>query len=324
MSGTQHVMVIGGGANAEHEVSLGSAAAVREALAASGRTVTGLTIRRDGEWETLSGERISLAAAIQRMRESDVVFPALHGEGTEDGTFAGLLEIVGVPYVGSGVRAGALAMDKWAAKLIATELGIATAQGVLIDGEQVCGDPAGLPFPVMVKPVASGSSYGATRVDSSADLTAAIEHARTFDDRVLIETFVVGREVDIAVLRGADGTLHVSQPLEIGKDADVVFDTALKYDAEPDFVVPAPLTAEEGEAMRTAARALFVALGCDGVARVDFFIQGAEIVFNEINTMPGMTQLSQVPRMFAVDGVSFPELVAWLVEGALARRTRTS
>ena len=324
MTRAQHVLVIGGGANAEHDVSIGSAAAVRDALLASGHLVTGITIRRDGEWETAAGVPLGLPAAIQRMRDSDVVFPVLHGEGTEDGTVAGLLEVVGVPYVGSGVRAGALAMDKWATKLVAEALGIATAPGMLIDGDTAHGDPADLALPVIVKPVASGSSFGAARVERREALAAAVASAREYDSRVLIEEFIVGREIDVAVLRRPDGQLHVAPPLEIGKGVDEVFDTALKYDATPNFVIPAELPAETAAALTRAARAIYEALGCDGVARVDFFVSGTEIVFNEVNTMPGMTVHSQVPRMFAVDGVSFPELAGLLVEGARTRRARTT
>lgn len=324
MSRARHVLVLGGGAGAEHDVSIGSAAAVREALLASGHLVTGLTIRRDGGWETISGAQIGIAAAIQRLSESDVVFPALHGEGTEDGTVAGLLEMTGVPYVGSGVRAGALAMDKWASKLIAERLGIATARGVLIDGEDEHGDPAAVQLPVVVKPVASGSSYGAARVERAQDLGPAIAAAQAYDPRVLVEEFVIAREIDVAVMRRADGELHVAPPLEIGKDTERLFDTALKYDAAPDFRVPAQISAEVRARLNAAAKAIFQALGCAGVARVDFFVRGDEIIFNEINTMPGMTEHSQVPRMFAVDGVTFPELTARLVAAAYARDARRS
>ena len=319
MSRARHVLVIGGGANSEHDVSLGSAAAVRDALLASGHLVTGLTIRRDGSWETPSGARLGVPAAIQRLRESDVVFPALHGEGTEDGTIAGLLETIGVPYVGSGVRAGALAMDKWAAKLIAEKLGIATAAGVLIDGASEHGDPAAVPLPVVVKPVASGSSYGAARVERAEELRSAISAAQAFDRRVLVEEFVTAREIDVAVMRLASGEIHVAPALEIGKDAQQLFDTALKYDRAPDFRVPAELPPAVAESLGRAARVIYDAVGCAGVARVDFFVRGEEIIFNEINTMPGMTEHSQVPRMFAVDGVTFAELTARLVEAAFAR-----
>ncbi|MFF8816867.1 D-alanine--D-alanine ligase [Leucobacter sp. NPDC015123] len=324
MSRARHVLVVGGGANAEHDVSIGSAAAVREALLASGHLVTGLTIRRDGGWETVSGTQIGIAAAIQRLRESDVIFPALHGEGTEDGTIAGLLDVIGVPYVGSGVRAGALAMDKWTSKLIAERLGISTARGALVDGESTHGDPAGVPLPVVVKPVASGSSYGAARVDRAQDLDAAIAAAQQYDTRVLVEEFVTAREIDVAVMRGATGELHVAPPLEIGKDTEQLFDTALKYDAAPDFRVPAAVPQVVRDRLSAAAKAMYEALGCAGVARVDFFVRDDEIIFNEINTMPGMTEHSQVPRMFAVDGVTFPELTARLVAAAYARDARRS
>ncbi|GAA1324437.1 D-alanine--D-alanine ligase [Leucobacter albus] len=324
MNQRTQVLVVGGGQNAEHDVSLGSAAAVRAALRDGGYEVTGLTVGRDGSWQTVAGEPLGHGDAIRAMRASDVVFPALHGELAEDGTFAGLLETIGVAYVGSGVRAGALAMDKWASKLIADRLGIATAAGALIDGANEYGDPADVPLPVVVKPVASGSSYGAARVDRRADLAPAIAAAKQYDDRVLVEEYITGREIDVAVLRRASGELYIAPPLEIVKDTQQLFDTALKYDATPNFSVPAAVTGAVGERLRVAARAIYEALGCAGVARVDFFVRGDEVVFNEINTMPGMTEHSQVPRMFAVDGVSFAELASMLVDAARAGRTRAS
>ena len=316
MSRARHVLVVGGGANAEHEVSLASAAAVRGALLAGGHLVTGLTIRRDGSWQTSGGTSLELSAAIARLRAADVVFPALHGDGLEDGTFAGLLEVLGVPYVGSGVRAGALGMDKWAAKLISERLGIATAPAVLVEGSTGRSDARSLACPVIVKPVASGSSFGAARIERAEEIPAAITAAQRIDERVLVEEFIAGREIDLAVMRRPGGDLSIALPLEIVKPEDAIFDTALKYDAAPEFLVPAPLDPGTLAQLRRAAAAIYEALGCDGVARVDFFVRGEEIIFNEINTMPGMTEHSQVPRMFGGAGVSFPELTALLVERA--------
>lgn len=323
MSPAVHVLVIGGGANEEHEVSLASATAVRRALVESGQLVTGLTIRRDGSWESLNGTPLGIAAAVEQLRACDVVFPVLHGATAEDGTIAGFLETVGVRYIGSGVRAGALAMDKWAVKLVAERLGIAVTPGLLVDGTRWDGDPATLRFPVVVKPVASGSSVGATRVPRQAELAAAIAAAQRVDARVLVEEFVVGREIDVAVMRRPSGEVVVAPPLEIGKDPEGIFDTALKYDAAPDFTVPARLDAAVRERLERCAVAVYEALGCAGVARVDFFVRGQEVVFNEVNTMPGMTEHSQVPRMFAAAGVSFAGLVSQLVSATIATREST-
>jgi D-alanine-D-alanine ligase len=173
-------------------------------------------------------------------------------------------------------------------------------------------------MPVVVKPVAAGSSFGVTRVDTRADLLPAIARALEFDGRAIVEPVVVGREVDIAVLKRADGTRVLSAPLEIVVDG-ALFDTERKYDGSADLQVPARITAEERAALELAALTVFDAVGCEGVARIDFFLTGTGLVLNEVNTMPGMTGESQVPRMFAAAGLDYSRLLDELVSAALVR-----
>ena len=306
------IAVIGGGESSEHDVSLASAAAVRRAVDAQRFDVVDLTIGRDGGW-SVNGEPRTFAQAIDALQSCDVAFPVLHGPRGEDGTIAALCELAGVAYVGSGVRAGALAMDKWMTKLAAGAVGVATARGDLLERGRTSTTMA---TPVVVKPVASGSSFGVALVDDPAHLRAAIDDALRFDDRVLVEELLIGREIDVAVLARADGTRRVGAPLEIVVD-DGLFDLETKYDGTADFRVPAKVTAAERTQLERAAVAVFDALGCAGVARVDFFLTSNGIVLNEVNTMPGMTDLSQVPRMFAAVGLSYTELVNTLIDDVL-------
>ncbi|WP_307802793.1 D-alanine--D-alanine ligase family protein [Cellulomonas dongxiuzhuiae] len=301
-------------------MSLASAAAVREALAAT-HDVVALTIGRDRTW-SVDGTALSFAEAVALVATCDVLLPAVHGPHGEDGTLAALADLAGVACVGSGVRAGAIGMDKWVTKLVAAAVGVAVADGRVVRGVAEASDDPRLP--AVVKPVACGSSHGVRRVDTLAELGEAVAAALELDDRVLVEEVVTGREIDVAVLRRADGTTVVSPPLEIGH-AGAVFDTATKYDGSARFVVPAVLDPADADRLAADARTVVDALGCEGVARVDFFLTADGPVLNEVNTMPGLTAHSQVPRMFAAVGMTYPELVAELVAGAWVRHaSRTS
>ena len=306
------VAVIGGGQNSEHDVSLASAASVAGALDPAAYDVVSLTIGRDGGWCDGSGRPLGLAGAARVLQECHVVFPVVHGPRGEDGALAALCELGGLRYVGSGVRPGALAMDKWATKLVAEAVGVATAPGRLLTRGAAAYER--WTHPVVVKPVAAGSSQGVSLVDGPETWEAALDAAFVLDDRVLVEDVVVGREIDVAVLRRADGTLVAAPALEIVVDG--LFDYDAKYGGHADFRVPAPLDATDAKALRDAALAIFEALGCSGVARVDFFLTDRGPVLNEVNTVPGMTEHSQVPRMFAAAGMSYPELLDDLVRGA--------
>lgn len=205
--------------------------------------------------------------------------------------------------------AGALAMDKWATKVLAEDVGIATAPATLLNLETARGHR--WTHPVVVKPVAAGSSQGVSLVRDESDLPAALDAAFALDRRVLVEDVVAGREIDLAVLGRPDGTRTVAPALEIVVDG--LFDFATKYGGEADFRIPAELADTERKELEDAAVAMFDALGCAGVARVDFFLTADGPVLNEVNTMPGFTEQSQVPKMFAAAGVSYAELLDLLV-----------
>ena len=315
---TRHVLVIGGGQSAEHDVSLRSAAAIGEALRAGGCAVSALTIERDGTWVVGRSPlgrsaAASLAAAVVLLERADVVFPAVHGTRGEDGTLAALCALAQVPVVGSGLRAGAIGMDKWATKLVAEAIGIRTAPGRLVSATDV--DDIAFEADVVVKPASSGSSHGVGLARDAVELADALRTAARHDDRILVEQVVPGREVDVAVLREADGTCWSPPALEI--HAPGLFDTATKYDGTARFTVPACLADADRDRLTDAAQALFDALGCAGVARVDFFLTDDGPVLNEVNTMPGMSAESQVPRMFAAAEVPYEDLVARLVAAAV-------
>ncbi len=312
------VAVIGGGRNCEHDVSLASAAAVADTLAKVGYDAVRLTVDPAGVWRDADDHPIGLAGAVEVLRSCAVAFPVLHGPHGEDGTLAALCELADVPYVGSPVGAGALAMDKWATKLVAGALGIATAPGRLLTRA----DSYAFTHPVVVKPVAAGSSRGVTLVRAAAGLGPALEAAFALDDRVLVEDLVTGREIDLAVLGRPDGTRVVAPALEIVIPAGEIFDFGAKYDGSPDFVVPAPLDEVSRERLERAAVGMYDALGCAGVARIDFFLTDRGPVLNEVNTIPGFTARSQVPRMFAATGMSFDTLLDLLVRDSAVMRCR--
>ena len=314
---TTNVLVIGGGQNAEHEVSLASAAAVAAALRMGDHEVTTATIDRDGIWRVdgrPNGGSVaeSLALALPLLTRTDVVFPAVHGALGEDGALAALCALAGVRVVGSGLRAGAIGMDKWTTKVVADAVGIGTARGRLVAADDI-GDVE-FDGEVVVKPVSSGSSHGVSLVTEEGQLLAALREAARFDRRILVEEVVRAREIDVAVLREKGGIRWAAPPLEI--HAVGLFDTATKYDGSARFTVPAQLDPSEVAALKRAAIAVFDALGCDGVARMDFFLTDRGPVLNEVNTMPGMTAASQVPRMFAAAGVTYVDLVTRLVRAA--------
>ena len=313
---TRRVVVIGGGESAEHDVSLATAMAVSEALRSGGFDVDELTIDRDGTWwrgvDALGWQVIgSLAAALGVVERADVVFPAVHGPPGEDGTLAALCALTHKPMVGSDLRAGALGMDKWATKLVAEAVGIRTAPGRLVTAGAT---DVEFEREVVVKPASAGSSFGVSLARDAARLRDALRRAARFDDRILIEDVVPGREIDVAVLREADGCRWASPPLEI--QIDGVFDTRSKYDGSARFDVPADVGSAARSALTGAALRMFDALGCAGVARIDFFLTDDGPVLNEVNTMPGMTAESQVPRMFAAAGLPYKRLVARLVDAA--------
>ena len=310
------VAVIGGGQNCEHEVSLASAAGVALGLEYVGYQVVRLTIGADGTWHDGGVRLPGLAGVVHILSGCDVVIPVVHGPHGEDGTLAALCDLAGITCVGSGLRAGALAMDKHVTKLIAADCGIATAPAVLLTATTAAGYQ--WTRPVVIKPAAAGSSRGVTLVAEPARLSEALAAALTLDDRVLAEDVVSGREIDLAVLGRPDGTRMVAPPLEIVGDG--IFGYQDKYGGQADLRVPATLCDDDRIALATAAVTMFDALGCAGVARIDFFLTVAGPVLNEVNTMPGFTEHSQVPKMFGAAGLPYPELYDLLVTDALAGR----
>jgi len=311
MVATSRIGVVGGGVSCEHDVSLSSAAAVAQALARKGYRVDRFTIERDGRWRINDGPARPPSAAFVDLAECDAVFPVMHGPVGEDGTIAALCELLGVPYVGSGVLAGAVAMDKWATKCVVSELGFRVAPGILLHGpaEAAREDPALSSWdgPAVVKPVAAGSSYGVTLARDASALRRAVDEAFAWDERVLVEEYVEGRELDVAVWPdGAGG--HVAGPvLEIGRSG--VFDTETKYNGQARFTVPADVPASLARELARAALPIFKAVDCRGIARADFFLAGDALVFNEINTTPGLTVHSQVPLMYQACGGEYADLI---------------
>ncbi len=259
----------------------------------------------------------------------DVVFPILHGPWGEDGTVQGMLELVDLPYVGSGVLASALGMDKHFTKTVLEHAGIPVAPWRTVsafewrtDPDAVRDDIAGFGLPVFVKPARAGSSVGVSKVNDLADLTAAVETAFEEDDKVLVEAALVGREVEVAVLGGRPGeATRASVAGEIVMSGREFYDFAAKYLDAPgiDLVCPADLTADELATMQSLAIRAFDAIGGEGLARVDFFLTADGFVINEINTMPGFTPISMFPRCWQESGLSYPALIDELIDVALAR-----
>jgi D-alanine-D-alanine ligase len=259
----------------------------------------------------------------------DIVFPILHGPWGEDGTIQGMLELVDLPYVGSGVLASSLGMDKHFTKTVLQQAGIPVAPWLTVTSYEWRSDPDAvraaatrLGLPSFVKPARAGSSVGVSKVKQAAELDAAIERALAEDDRVLIESALVGREVEIAVLGGRPGeATRASVAGEIVVSGRDFYDFAAKYLDAPgiDLVCPADLSAEELATMQALAVKAFDAIGGEGLARVDFFLTADGFVINEINTMPGFTPISMFPRCWQESGLSYPALIDELITVALAR-----
>ncbi|MFF0338394.1 D-alanine--D-alanine ligase [Kribbella sp. NPDC004875] len=318
------VAVVMGGNSPEHQVSLASGRGIAKAVELLGHTAIPLVIDADGNW--VDGQH----EAIEILQACAVAIPALHGEGGEDGRIQGFLEQLKVPYVGSGIAAGAVGLDKHLTKAILAAHGIPVTPGVTLRGRDLIDTEAalqqlksaGLEFPVFVKPGNGGSSFGVTRVTDQASLEAAIADAAIIDPHVLIERAMVGREIDLAVLEFPDGRVETAPALEIHADPEQpFFNATAKYDSSTTrFVVPAPLEAGLAERLRRTALDVFEVLGCAGLARVDFFVpRDGEPVVNEINTFPGFTPASQFPRMWAAAGMSYAEVVDTLIRTAAAR-----
>jgi len=387
------VAVVFGGRSSEHAISCVSAGSVLRAIDRDRYDVVPIGIGVDGRWVLaaddpdrmvitegvlpsvdpagssvlLAGDPTARHLVISdpgqvpgELGQVDVVFPVLHGPYGEDGTIQGLLELAGVPYVGSGVLSSAVSMDKAAMKVMLAGAGLPVGPHLVISGRDWpdhrqpdgpaagAGQPASAPptspaapqildqvrrqltLPVFVKPARAGSSVGITKVKDWADLEAAVDTARQFDPKVVVEQAVEGREIECGVLETLDGSgVETSVCAEIVLPSSREFyDFDAKYlsDSDPDtdsttLVVPADLPVEVSRQVRAMAVDAFRALECEGFARVDFFVgpQGT-VTVNEVNTIPGFTPVSMFPLMWAATGVDYPTLVDRLIGSALRKR----
>ena len=346
--------LIYGGASSEHSVSCVTALGVYSAIDKSKYEVIPIGITPAGkfvlnpistDWKLSDSPTVrdgievypALGGGPWRMADGtdlgviDIAFPVLHGPNGEDGSIQGLLQLCEIPYVGNGVLASAVAMEKSKAKALFQNSGIAVAAGLVITEKEFELNPQGFlkqcqehfDLPVFVKPSRSGSSVGVSKVKELEDLEAAIIEAFTHDNTVLVETAVVGREVECAVLELPTGELKVSLAGEIVVTGREFYDYEAKYlGGGADLLVPTSLTDAELAEMHDLAKRAFRALGCSGLARTDFFLTDSGFVITEVNTMPGFTPISMYPSLWQASGVSYTELVDTLIQTGLSQGTQ--
>ncbi|WP_411278036.1 D-alanine--D-alanine ligase family protein [Gaiella sp.] len=325
------VAVLAGGRSSEHDISLASARSVVEALDPDRYETRTIEIGRDGVWALPQGPGgpaidrahaslpIPTAAAPQALGAIDVVLPILHGPFGEDGTVQGLLELADIPYIGAGVTASALCMDKDLFKAVLRDRGIPVASSVTLRTGDAVENPFG--YPVFVKPARLGSSVGISKATTPTELDVAVSLARRHDDKVLVEEFQPGVEVEVGVLGNREPIASVVG--EIVAHADW-YDYDAKYAAGGmDLIVPARLPDEVTEEVRRLAVEAFIATDCEGMARVDFFVRpDGQVVVNELNTIPGFTATSVYAKLFAESGIPYAALLDRLVELALDRHAQ--
>jgi D-alanine-D-alanine ligase len=364
------VAVVFGGRSSEHGISVVTAGAVLRAVDRTKYDVLPIGITADGRWALTADEPDRMAITDRRtpnvdelaesdeggvvlsvdpgsrevvysepgsvpkvLGEVDVVFPMLHGPYGEDGTLQGLLELSGVPYVGSGVLASAVGQDKEYMKRVFISFGLPVGPYEVIRPREWANDPAAARkkivdfagehgWPLFIKPARGGSSMGITKVDSLAGLDDAVAEAQRHDPKILVESLLRGREIECGVLEFEDGP-RASVPAEIPPvTSHDFYDFEAKYIDSAAGLVPAPLTEEQTAEVQRLAVAAFDAASCEGLVRADFFLtEDGEFVINEINTMPGFTPISMYPRMWQESGVAYPELVDRLIQAALTRST---
>jgi D-alanine-D-alanine ligase len=323
------VAVLAGGRSSEHEISLASARSVLESLDPDQYDVVTVAIGRDGRWELGSGDGsvaetlpVPAANAPATLGAVDVVLPILHGPFGEDGTVQGLLELAGVPYVGAGVAASALCMDKDLFKKVLRDSGIAVGQHVAVRSGDAVDNPFG--YPCFVKPARLGSSVGISKVHDAGELQPAVELAFRHDEKVLIEEFLDGIEVEVGVLGNREPV--ASLPGQIVPLGHEWYDYASKYEeGGMDLVIPPDLPAGVVEDVQRVAVEAFRVTECEGMARADcFVIDGNRVVVNELNTIPGFTSTSVYAKLFEASGIPYGELLQRLIELALERQERRS
>jgi D-alanine-D-alanine ligase len=360
------VAVVFGGRSHEHAISCVTAASVMSAIDPEAYDVVPVGITREGRWVLGpddphrleisdgrlpevdgSGAELALSSAAgsgeltvrepgappRTFGEVDVVMPLLHGPYGEDGTIQGMLELSGVPYVGSGVLSSAACMDKHYMKVLLAGHGLPIGSYTVIrpgdwerDAAAVGESVAGLGYPVFVKPARAGSSFGVTRVDRLVDLQTAVEHAQQFDPKVLVEAAVPGRELECGVLGGLDGAdpdASVVGEVLVGEEHPFYdFDAKYLDVAHLQLAIPADVPADVAARVRELAVEAFRVMSCEGLARVDFFYTpNGSVLINELNTMPGFTPMSMYPQLWAASGVDYPALVDRLLRLALTRPT---
>jgi D-alanine-D-alanine ligase len=327
------VAVIMGGRSSEHDISVASARSVAASLDPERYEVREIEIGRDGRWELPPGRReelgqgasplpVPLNGQPEPLGDIDVVFPVLHGPFGEDGTVQGFLELAGVAYVGAGVTASALCMDKDLFKAVMRDKGIPVVDSVTLleRNRDRVENPFG--YPVVVKPARLGSSVGISVVTSPKELGAAVDLAFEHDEKVLLEEFVKGVEVECSVLGNEEPVASI--PGEIVPLVSDWYDYRAKYEeGGMDLIVPPRVDERTIARVQELAVAAFVASDCEGMARVDFFVrEGGEVVVNELNTIPGFTSTSVYAKLFEASGLSYRELLDRLVVLALDRRDR--
>ena len=347
------VCILFGGMSPEHEVSLRSAESVLNNIDKSKYHVFPVGITKEGNWILFGGKDYSMLpsgewlhhpenrrAAISPVRGQgllsfegdcvvreriDVVFPVLHGENGEDGAMQGLLKLAGIPYVGPHVAASAVAMDKTLTKLVADQALVPQAAWQLVRRSDLGNRMAStlellesrFRYPMFVKPAGTGSSVGVSKAADRESLSRALDAAAAYDDKILVEEFIHGREVEVAVMGNGNPVASICGEIDSGAEfydyeAKYVTDTSVAY-------VPARIPEDVQEQVREAAVKVYKAIGCKGLSRVDFFVtfEGNRVVFNEINTLPGFTSISMYPKLFAASGIPYPELIDSLLALAM-------
>lgn len=348
-----NVCVLFGGISPEHKVSLRSAESVLNNMNPEKYNVFPVGITEEGKWIYFGGNDYGMLpdgswlacldnrdAAISPVRgqglllftenqvESvpiDVVFPVLHGENGEDGTMQGLLQMAGIPYVGPHVAASAVSMDKTLTKLVMDNAGVVQADWELVrnsdlqvkENEILDMLEGRFAYPMFVKPAGTGSSVGVSKASDRGQLSKALVDAGKFDEKILVEEFIDGREVEVAVLGNGSPVASICGEIHSGAEfydynAKYITDTSVAY-------IPARIPEDVAELVRDAAIKVYRSIGCQGLSRVDFFVTYDEnrVVFNEINTIPGFTSISMYPKLFAASGIAYSDLIDQLLQLAL-------
>ena len=347
------VCILFGGVSPEHAVSLRSAESVLNNIDKEKYNVFPVGITQEGDWVLFGGTDYSelpdgrwlhnpanRRAAISPVRGQgllsfegdcvvrehiDVVFPVLHGENGEDGAMQGLLQLAGIPYVGPHVSASAVAMDKTLTKLVADQAGVPQAAWHLVRRSELANKAdsildaleAKFSYPMFVKPAGTGSSVGVSKAADRAQLRDALLAASAYDEKILVEEFIHGREIEVAVMGNGSPVASICGEIDSGADfydydAKYITDTSTAY-------IPARISEEVAEQVREAAVKIYSVIGCQGLSRVDFFVtyEGERVVFNEINTLPGFTSISMYPKLFAASGIPYSQLIDTLLQLAV-------